>query len=49
MPSSTVKDPGEGFTLEEIKHAAIANPPDGPLRDQAQRDVQGLRPADSDC
>ena len=39
-----VKDPGEGFSLEEIKHAAIANPPDDPLRHQAHRDAQGLRP-----
>jgi anti-sigma regulatory factor (Ser/Thr protein kinase)/ActR/RegA family two-component response regulator len=39
-----VKDPGEGFSLEEIKHAAIANPPDDPLRHQAFRDAQGLRP-----
>ena len=39
-----VKDPGEGFSLEEIKHAAVANPPDDPLRHQAFRDAQGLRP-----
>ena len=39
-----VKDPGEGFSLEEIRHAAVANPPDDPLRHQAYRDAQGLRP-----
>ena len=39
-----VKDPGEGFSLEEIQHAAIANPPDDPIRHQAYRDAQGLRP-----
>jgi len=39
-----VKDPGEGFRLEEIQHAAIANPPDDPIRHQAYRDAQGLRP-----
>lgn len=38
-----VKDPGEGFSLEEIKHAAICNPPDQPLRHQAYRDAGGLR------
>lgn len=38
-----VKDPGEGFSLEEIQHAAIANPPDEPLRHQAYREQQGLR------
>lgn len=39
-----VKDPGEGFSFEEIKHAAICNPPDQPLRHQAYRDASGLRP-----
>jgi anti-sigma regulatory factor (Ser/Thr protein kinase)/CheY-like chemotaxis protein len=38
-----VKDPGEGFSLEEIQHAAIANPPDDPIRHQSYRDAQGLR------
>ena len=38
-----VKDPGEGFSFEEIKHAAISNPPDQPLRHQAYRDASGLR------
>ena len=39
-----VKDPGEGFSFEEIKHAAISNPPDKPLQHQAYRDARGLRP-----
>jgi anti-sigma regulatory factor (Ser/Thr protein kinase) len=39
-----VKDPGEGFSLNEIKHAAISNPPDAPLQHQAYRDADGLRP-----
>jgi|SRR5581483_11616187 len=39
-----VKDPGRGFSLEEIQHAAIANPPDDPLRHQIYRDAKGLRP-----
>jgi len=39
-----VKDPGEGFSLEEIQHAAIANPPDDPIRHQVYRDSLGLRP-----
>jgi anti-sigma regulatory factor (Ser/Thr protein kinase)/ActR/RegA family two-component response regulator len=39
-----VKDPGEGFSLDEIKHAAICNPPDEPLRHQVYRDAYGLRP-----
>jgi anti-sigma regulatory factor (Ser/Thr protein kinase)/DNA-binding NarL/FixJ family response regulator len=39
-----IKDPGEGFSLEELQHAAIANPPHDPLRHQAYRDAKGLRP-----
>lgn len=39
-----VKDPGEGFSLEEVQHAAIANPPEDPIRHQAYRDALGLRP-----
>ena len=39
-----VKDPGQGFSFEEIKHAAISNPPDEPLRHQEYRDAKGLRP-----
>lgn len=38
-----VKDPGEGFSLEEIQHAAVTNPPDDPLRHFAVREAQGLR------
>jgi anti-sigma regulatory factor (Ser/Thr protein kinase) len=38
-----VKDPGEGFSFEEIKHAAISNPSDQPLRHQKYRDDRGLR------
>jgi anti-sigma regulatory factor (Ser/Thr protein kinase)/ActR/RegA family two-component response regulator len=39
-----VKDPGEGFSLEEVKHAAICNPPGEPLRHQEYREADGLRP-----
>ena len=39
-----VNDPGEGFSLDEIRHAAIANPPDDPIRHQRYRDELGLRP-----
>jgi anti-sigma regulatory factor (Ser/Thr protein kinase) len=39
-----VKDPGEGFSLEEIHHAATANPEEDPIRHQTFRDAQGLRP-----
>jgi anti-sigma regulatory factor (Ser/Thr protein kinase) len=39
-----VKDPGKGFSLNEIRHAAITNPPDDPLRHQSYREAEGLRP-----
>ena len=39
-----VKDPGEGFSLEEATHAAIMNPPSDPIRHTAIREEQGLRP-----
>ena len=39
-----ISDPGEGFTLDEIPHAAIANPPDDPLRHVDYRNACGMRP-----
>ena len=39
-----VKDPGEGFSLEEVRHAAIMNPPSDPIRHVGIREKQGLRP-----
>jgi anti-sigma regulatory factor (Ser/Thr protein kinase) len=44
MVMCRVKDPGEGFSFDEIQHAAIANPPEDPLRHQVYRDAKGLRP-----
>jgi anti-sigma regulatory factor (Ser/Thr protein kinase) len=39
-----IKDPGEGFSLEEARHAAIMNPPSDPVQHAAIREQQGLRP-----
>jgi DNA-binding response OmpR family regulator len=39
-----VKDPGEGFSLEEIRHAAVSNPPGDPLRHLNYREAGNLRP-----
>jgi DNA-binding response OmpR family regulator len=39
-----VKDPGEGFSFDEISHAAVMNPPHDPLRHLGFREVQNLRP-----
>jgi DNA-binding NarL/FixJ family response regulator/anti-sigma regulatory factor (Ser/Thr protein kinase) len=44
MVMCRVKDPGEGFTLDEIEHAAIANPDEDPTRHVTSRDAKGLRP-----
>ena len=39
-----VKDPGEGFSLEEVRHAAINNPAGDFFSHIAVREEQGLRP-----
>ena len=39
-----IKDPGDGFSLDEIPHAAISNPADDPIRHLEFREAQGLRP-----
>lgn len=37
-------DPGPGFKLEELKHAAINNPMDNPMAHMQEREARGLRP-----
>jgi len=37
-------DPGPGFKLEELKHAAINNPKDNPMAHMQEREARGLRP-----
>jgi DNA-binding NarL/FixJ family response regulator len=44
MVTCHITDPGPGFTLDEIPHAAIANPSDDPIRHIAVREEQGMRP-----
>ena len=39
-----IKDPGQGFSLEEIHHAAVKNPPYDPIRHVLFREAWGLRP-----
>jgi DNA-binding response OmpR family regulator len=39
-----IKDPGDGFRLESLRHAAILNPQGDPLRHEHVRAEQGLRP-----
>lgn len=40
----SIKDPGEGFDLNAVKHAAFANPSDNPFRHMQVRDEKGMRP-----
>jgi anti-sigma regulatory factor (Ser/Thr protein kinase)/CheY-like chemotaxis protein len=44
MVTCRISDPGEGFTLDDIPHAAIANPPDDPLHHLEYREAKGMRP-----
>jgi anti-sigma regulatory factor (Ser/Thr protein kinase)/ActR/RegA family two-component response regulator len=44
MVTCHITDPGPGFTLDEIPHAAIANPTDDPIRHISVREEQGMRP-----
>ena len=39
-----VKDPGQGFSLEELRHAAVNSPVDDLFRHVAVREAQSLRP-----
>jgi anti-sigma regulatory factor (Ser/Thr protein kinase)/ActR/RegA family two-component response regulator len=39
-----VKDPGRGFSLAELQHSALTNPPDEPLHHLEARKRVGLRP-----
>jgi CheY-like chemotaxis protein len=40
----SIKDPGEGFKLEELEHAAITNPDDNPFQHMEKRLAKGMRP-----
>jgi CheY-like chemotaxis protein/anti-sigma regulatory factor (Ser/Thr protein kinase) len=40
----SIKDPGEGFDLEKVEHAAVSNPEDDPFRHMQVRQQKGLRP-----
>lgn len=39
-----IADPGPGFKMEELEHAAIAHPPDDPVAHMRVREQKGLRP-----
>jgi CheY-like chemotaxis protein/anti-sigma regulatory factor (Ser/Thr protein kinase) len=39
-----ITDPGHGFDIDQLRHAAISNPSDAPLQHAIERQKQGLRP-----
>jgi CheY-like chemotaxis protein len=39
-----IRDPGEGFSIDALAHAAVANTPDDPFRHVALRQQMGIRP-----
>jgi len=39
-----IADPGEGFDIDRLRHAAISNPADDPVRHMDVREAQGIRP-----
>jgi len=44
MVTCRISDPGPGFTLDEIPHASVANPPDDPISHLSYREARGMRP-----
>src|SRR3954453_3414794 len=44
MVTCRISDPGDGFTLDEIPHAAVGNPGNDPIRHVGLREAQGMRP-----
>lgn len=39
-----IADPGEGFDIDKLQHAAISNPADSPIQHAIIREEKGLRP-----
>jgi CheY-like chemotaxis protein/anti-sigma regulatory factor (Ser/Thr protein kinase) len=39
-----IADPGEGFDIDQLSHAAVSNPVDDPLEHARVREEKGLRP-----
>ncbi len=39
-----ISDPGKGFDIEKLRHAAISNPADDPLAHFVEREEKGIRP-----
>ncbi len=39
-----IRDPGEGFSFDDLGHAAVSNPPDSAVNHLVVREEQGMRP-----
>ena len=39
-----IADPGKGFDIDKLQHAAISNPADDPLKHFTEREEKGIRP-----
>ena len=39
-----IADPGSGFEIDNLPHAAIGQPPDNPIQHMLVREEKGLRP-----
>lgn len=39
-----LRDPGEGFSIDRLPHAAVSNPPEDPAKHILYRTEQGMRP-----
>ena len=39
-----IADPGPGFKIEELPHAAVGHPPDDPIAHMQVREAKGIRP-----
>jgi anti-sigma regulatory factor (Ser/Thr protein kinase) len=39
-----IADPGAGFSIEELPHAAVSNPPGEPYQHVLEREQRGIRP-----
>ena len=39
-----IADPGPGFNIEDLPHAAIGQPPDDPIAHMQVREEKGIRP-----
>jgi anti-sigma regulatory factor (Ser/Thr protein kinase) len=39
-----IADPGTGFNIEDLPHAAIGHPPEDPIAHMDVREAKGIRP-----